>query len=332
MPPSAAASGQCRSSPCRRGARAVSSRLISRPTTRKKIAISPSFIQCRRSRSTRVPGDRDRDAARPEPVIRLGPRRVRPHQRGHGAERDEHAAGALGAEEVAQRREQPNDGGARRCGVGSGHVVLSMIADQASRLSGTKANCPVRRSRGPVLDPRVVRSGWRSVSAAPCERDASAADGASAAGTPTVTDRSARRSRCRRRRRRSRRRRPTRDHRRRHGWSCRRRRTRLPASPRGGGRAVRRPTSATVRISPGVTCCSASRSARIGADARPAARPRRGTRSRVATDGIARTRRRRRRPRPPSDSPHDRRASSSARSLTTAMSATTPASAATRTQ
>ena len=54
-----------------------------------------------------VPGDGDRRTARPQPFVRLLPRRVGPDQCDDRADRDEHGAGRLGRQEVAQRGQCP---------------------------------------------------------------------------------------------------------------------------------------------------------------------------------------------------------------------------------
>ncbi len=129
-PPSA----RTRSSPV------TSSRLISRPTTKKKRAMRPSFDQVA---EVTVEADRSRPGGGlgvPQGDVAAAPRGVGPHQGDCGGQQQGQPAGGLGAEELLEAAGQPGTGlhGGRargRLGNGRSGVAADDDADQASRHS-----------------------------------------------------------------------------------------------------------------------------------------------------------------------------------------------------
>ena len=109
IPPMAAMTG----SAARRGSRSspsTSSRLISKPTTKKKTVINPSLIQPRRSRVELAVAEADRQLGVPQVDVRLLPRRVGPDEGDHGGDDQGHATGGFGVQEVSQRAEYDRSG------------------------------------------------------------------------------------------------------------------------------------------------------------------------------------------------------------------------------
>ena len=91
-------------SAARRGSRSspsTSSRLISRPTTKKKTVISPSLIQSAEVEVELAVPEADRQLGVPQVDVRLLPRRVGPDEGDHGGDDQGHATGGFGVQEVA---------------------------------------------------------------------------------------------------------------------------------------------------------------------------------------------------------------------------------------
>ena len=101
-PPTAASAGSAaarrsRSSPT------TSSRLISRPTTKKKIAISPSLTQCRRSSVTDTgPEPTVKRNCHGESLVTGRRSAVGPHERRHSRQQQHDATDCLVVDELAQ--------------------------------------------------------------------------------------------------------------------------------------------------------------------------------------------------------------------------------------
>ena len=129
------------------------SRRISRPTTKKKNAISPSLIQSRSSKRDAGVAEANCDLGRPELLVRRRPRRVGPDQRQDRRGHEDDRARVLRCEERPKRRR------------GATADRLPSVLRLAGRRRVARARgADARRSRSTGPSPgrhRLLRSAWR---------------------------------------------------------------------------------------------------------------------------------------------------------------------------
>ena len=147
-----------------------SSRLASSPRTRKKNVIRPSFTQCRRSSRDACVPELDRELRRPDRLVGVRPRRVRPQQRGDRRAQQHHGAARLGPEEVAEGCATRSLAHAVRLRKDDGETDLSrlMSGGVSEAAVPSVVACVSSRRRGFALSEVFAADGERLADEAAC--------------------------------------------------------------------------------------------------------------------------------------------------------------------